>query len=85
MLFRSAEFSYVSAVAAFQQATATETKYNDMFDNDVARPSTLTAAEAAKAARSRRDSPLDPGKPATQKSRREALMPPEGKVQTTND
>jgi outer membrane protein TolC len=80
-----AEFSYVSAVASFQQATATETKYNDMFDNDLARPSTLTAAEAAKAARSRRDSPLDPGKPATQKSRREALMPPEGKVETTND
>jgi outer membrane protein TolC len=80
-----AEFSYVSAVAAFQQATATETKYNDMFDNDVARPSTLTATEAAKAARSRYDSPLDPGKPATQKSRRQSLMPPEGKVQTTND
>jgi outer membrane protein TolC len=80
-----AEFSYVSAVASFQQATATETRYNDMFDNDVARPSTLTTAEAAKAVRSRHDSPLDPGKPATQKSRRESLMPPEGKVETTND
>jgi outer membrane protein TolC len=80
-----AEFSYVSAVASYQQATATETKYNDMFDAPLTRPSTLTVAEAAKAARARRDSPLDPNKPATVKAKRESLMPPEGKVETTND
>jgi outer membrane protein len=80
-----AEFSYVSAVAAFQQATATETRYNDMFDAPVTRPSTLTTAEAAKAARSRNDSPLDPGKPATQKAKRESLTPIQGKVETSND
>ena len=77
-----AEFSYVSAVASYQQATATETRYNDMFDAPLARPSTLTTAEAAKAARARHDSPLDPGKPATQKAKRESLVPPEGKVET---
>jgi outer membrane protein TolC len=80
-----AEFSYVSAVASYQQATASETRYNDMFDAPPSRPSTLTATEAAKAARSRHDSPLDPGKPATQKAKRESLMPPEGKVETSND
>jgi len=80
-----AEFSYVSAVASYQQATATETRYNDMFDSPVTRPSTLTTAEAAKAARSRYDSPLDPGKPATRKAKRESLMPPQGKVETSND
>jgi outer membrane protein TolC len=80
-----AEFSYVSAVASYQQATASETRYNDMFDAPLSRPSTLTATEAAKAARSRHDSPLDPGKPATQKAKRESLMPPEGKVETSND
>jgi outer membrane protein TolC len=80
-----AEFSYVSAVASYQQATATETRYNDMFDSAPTRPSTLTADEAAKAARSRNDSPLDPGKPATQKAKRESLVPPQGKVDTSND
>jgi outer membrane protein TolC len=80
-----AEFSYISAVASYQQATATETKYNDMFDDPLLRPSTLTVQEAAKAARSRYDSPLDPGKPATQKAKRESLTPPQGKVETTND
>jgi outer membrane protein TolC len=80
-----AEFSYVSAVASYQQATATETRYNDMFDAPPTRPSTLTAVEAAKAARARYDSPLDPGKPATQKAKRESLSPPQGKVETTND
>jgi outer membrane protein TolC len=80
-----AEFSYVSAVASYQQATATETRYNDMFDAPLTRPSTLTANEAAKAARARHDSPLDPGKPATQKAKRESLSPPQGKVETTND
>jgi outer membrane protein TolC len=80
-----AEFSYVSAVAAYQQATATETRYNDMFDAPLTRPATLTTAEAAKAARSRNDSPLDPGKPATQKAKRESLTPIQGKVETSND
>jgi outer membrane protein TolC len=80
-----AEFSYVSAVASYQQATATETRYNDMFDAPVARPSTLTTVEAAKAARARYDSPLDPGKPATQKAKRESLGPPQGKVEPGND
>jgi outer membrane protein len=80
-----AEFSYVSAVASYQQATATETRYNDMFDAPVARPSTLTTDEAAKAARARYDSPLDPGKPSTQKAKRESLGPPQGKVEPGND
>jgi len=80
-----AEFSYVAAVASYQLATATETRYNDMFDNPLMRPTTLTAAEAAKAAQSRHDSPLDPGKPATQKAKRESLVPPQGKVETIND
>jgi hypothetical protein len=56
-----------------------------MFDSALTRPSTLTADEAAKAARSRNDSPLDPGKPATQKAKRESLVPPQGKVDTSND
>jgi outer membrane protein TolC len=80
-----AEFSYVSAVASYQQATATETRYNDMFDAPLARPTTLTTAEAAKAARARHDSPLDPGKPATRKAKRESMSPPVGKVDTSND
>jgi outer membrane protein len=80
-----AQFSYISAVAAYQQATATETKYNDTFDDPLARPATLTKDEAQKAARARRVSPLDPGMPATQKSKRESLTPPQGKVETTND
>jgi len=80
-----AEFSYVSAVASYQQATATETRYNDMFDAPPTRPSTLTTNEAAKAAQARHDSPLDPGKPATQKAKRESLSPPQGKVDTSND
>ena len=64
-----AEFSYISAIASYQQATATETKYNDMFDSPLMRPSTLTTVEAARAARARHDSPLDPGKPATGKGK----------------
>jgi outer membrane protein TolC len=80
-----AQFSYISAVAAFQQATATETKYNDMFDSPRVRPSTLTAAEAKKATRARYNSPLDPDKPSTQKAKRESLVPAQGKVETTND
>ena len=81
----SAEFSYLAAVFSYQQSTATETKYNDIFDDGLARPSTLTAGEAGKAARARYNSPLDPHMPATQKSKRISLNPPEGKVDTTND
>ena len=80
-----AEFSYIAAIASYQQATATETKYNDMFDSPLMRPSTLTTVEAARAARARHDSPLDPGKPATEKAKRESLHPPQGKVETSND
>ena len=80
-----AQFSYVSAVASYQQATATETRYNDTFDDPLRRPATLTSDEAKKAVRSRRVSPMDPGMPATRKAKHEALIPPEGKVETTND
>ena len=79
-----AEFNYVSAVAEFQSSTATEIVYNNQFDT-TARPTTLTAVEAQKAARSRRDSPLDPDKPATHKSKQISLTPPAGKVDTGND
>ena len=81
----SAEFSYLSAVFSYQQSTGTETKYNDIFDDGLARASTLTPSEAAKATRSRYNSPLDPGKPATHKAKRISLTPPEGKVETSND
>ena len=81
----SAIFSYISAVASYQQSTATETKYNDIFDDGLARPSTLTAGEASKAARARYNSPLDPDMPATHKAKHISLNPPEGKVETTND
>jgi outer membrane protein TolC len=80
-----AQFSYISAVASYQQATATETKYNDIFDDPLVRTATLTKDEAWKAARARRVSPLDPGMPATQKAKRESLISPQGKVETTND
>ena len=79
-----AEFNYVSAVAEFQRSTATEIVYNNQFDT-TARPTTLTAVEAQKAARSRRDSPLDPDKPATHKSKQISLIPPAGKVDTGSD
>ncbi len=65
----SAEFSYLSAVVSYQQTTGTETKYNNMFDDPANRPMTLTRSEAAKAARARYNSPLDPGMPATQKGK----------------
>ncbi|HWC18624.1 MAG TPA: TolC family protein [Terriglobales bacterium] len=76
------EFSYISAVSDFQRATATETKYNDTFDDPLGRPRTLTTNEAKKASRARVDSPLDPNKPATAKAKRESLIPPQGKVST---
>jgi hypothetical protein len=74
------EFSYISAVSDFQRATATETKYNDIFDDPLGHPSTLTTNEAKRASRARVDSPLDPNKPATAKAKRESLTPPQGKV-----
>jgi len=80
-----AEFSYISAVFAYQQATATEIKYNDTFDDPLFRPSTLTKVEARQAVRARHVSPLDPGAPATHKAKRESLIPPQGKIETTND
>jgi outer membrane protein TolC len=81
----SAKFSYISAIASYQQATGTETKYNDIFDDGRARPSTLTATEVSKANRARYNSPLDPNAPSTRKAKRISLTPPQGKVQTTND
>ena len=80
-----AEFSYISAVASYQQATATETKYNDMFDSPRLHPTTLTAGETRKSTQARYDAPLDPNKPSTLKAKRESLVPPQGKVKTTND
>jgi outer membrane protein TolC len=79
------QFNYIAAVAQFQFATGTETKYNDMFDDPSKRPSTLTNSEANKALRSRYDSPLDPCKPATSKAKKESLTPPQGKVIFSND
>jgi outer membrane protein TolC len=80
-----AQFNYIAAVAQYQFATGTETKYNDMFDSPDKRPLTLTNEEANKALRSRYDSPLDPCKPATSKAKKESLSPPQGKVQFSND
>ncbi len=80
-----AEFTYESAVFEFQRSTATETFFNDQFDSPQARPKTLIAAEAKRAARSRFDSPLDPDKPATHKAKIESLRPPQGKVPLPSD
>jgi outer membrane protein TolC len=81
----TAQFNYIAAVAQFQFATGTETKYNDMFDSTDKRPGTLTNWEANKATRSRYDSPLDPGKPATTKAKKDSLNPPQGKIEFSND
>ena len=81
----TAQFNYISAVAQFQFSTGTETKYNDMFDSPDKRPATLTNWEANKAIRSRYDSPLDPGKPATTQAKKESLTPPQGKIEFSND
>jgi outer membrane protein TolC len=81
----TAQFNYIAAVAQFQFATGTETKYNDMFDSPDKRPATLTDWEANKATRSRYDSPLDPGKPATTKAKKDSLNPPQGKIEFSND
>jgi hypothetical protein len=58
---------------------------HDQLDGPTAHPTTLTAAEAQKAARARFDSPLDPDRPATQKAKQISLTPPAGKVDTGND
>ncbi|MBV8899898.1 MAG: TolC family protein [Verrucomicrobia bacterium] len=84
--FVQAEYNYSAYVIEFQRSTATEIKYNNEFDSATARPSTLTAGEASKAAKFRHDSPLDPDKPATAKAKRISLTPPAGKVDLrTND
>ena len=80
----TAEFQYISAVAQYQFSTATEVKYNDLFD-DGYHPKTLSRPEAVKAFRSRSDSPLDKDKPATKKAKAISLTPPEGKVALPND
>ena len=79
------QFNYIAAVAQYQFAIGTETKYNDMFDSPDKRPATLTNWEANKALRSRYDSPLDPDKPSTAKAKKESLTPPAGKVEFSND
>jgi outer membrane protein TolC len=81
----SAEFSYLSAYVSYQQNTGTETKYNNIFDDPVNRPMTLTRSEAAQAARARYNSPLDPGMPATKKGKIITLQPPKGEVVRPND
>ena len=80
----SAEFQYISAVAQYQFATATEVKYNDKFD-DGYHPKTLSNKESQRSIRSRVDSPLDSDKPATKKAKKISLMPPEGKISSPND
>jgi outer membrane protein TolC len=80
----TAEFQYISAVAQYQFATATEVKYNDLFD-DGYHPKTLSPKESQKANRSQVDSPLDADKPATKKAKKISLTPPEGKISTPND
>jgi outer membrane protein TolC len=80
----TAEFQYISAIAQYQFATATEIKYNDLFD-DGYHPKTLSPKEAQKSSRSRADSPLDSDKPATRKAKKISLTPPEGKISTPND
>jgi outer membrane protein TolC len=82
--FFTAEFQYISAVAQYQFATATEVKYNDLFD-DSYHPKTLSSREAKKALKSRSDSPLDNDKPATRKAKGISLTPPEGKISSPND
>jgi outer membrane protein len=74
--YLQAEYQYISAVAQYQFATATEVKYNDLFDDSDYHPSTLTSGEARKALRSRSDSPLDDDKPATKQAKRESLTAP---------
>ena len=58
---------------------------DDEFAGRSARPVTLTALEAQKAAKARFDSPLDPDKPATRKAKQISLTLPAGKVCTGNE
>ena len=58
---------------------------DDEFAGRSAHPATLTVVEAQKAAKARFDSPLDPGKPATQKAKQISLTPPAGKVEIGNE
>jgi outer membrane protein TolC len=81
----TAEFQYISAVAQYQFATATEIKYNDLFDESGFHPRTLSNKEAKKTLQSRVDTPLDADKPATSKAKKISLTPPEGKISTPND
>jgi outer membrane protein TolC len=81
----TAEFQYISAIAQYQFATATEVKYNDLFDESGYHPTTLSSREAKKTLKSRSDSPLDNDKPATRKAKAISLTPPEGKVAFPND
>ncbi|MFZ0505323.1 MAG: TolC family protein, partial [Chthoniobacterales bacterium] len=81
----TAEDQYISAVAQYQFATATEVKYNNLFDESGFHPKTLSPKEARKTLQSRSDSPLDSGKPATKKAKAISLTPPEGKISTPND
>jgi outer membrane protein TolC len=83
--FFTAEFQYISAIAQYQFATATEVKYNDLFDESGYHPKTLSSREAKKTLKSRSDSPLDNDKPATRKAKAISLTPPEGKVAFPND
>jgi outer membrane protein TolC len=83
--FFTAEFQYISAIAQYQFATATEVKYNDLFDESGYHPTTLSNREAKKTLKSRSDSPLDNDKPATSKAKKISLTPPKGKVAFPND
>jgi outer membrane protein TolC len=76
-----AKYSYITAVTQYQYSTATETKYNDTFDDPLTRPVTLTKSEVKKALQARSDSPLDSNKPATSKAKRKALTAPQGKIE----
>jgi len=76
-----AKYSYITAVTQYQYSTATETKYNDTFDDPLTRPATITKSEVKKALQARSDSPLDSNKPATSKAKRKALTAPQGKIE----
>jgi len=60
-------------------------KVDDEFAGSTAHAATLTAVEAQKAAKARFDSPLDPGKPATEEAKQISLTPPAGKVDSGNE
>jgi hypothetical protein len=60
-------------------------KVHDEFPSRSTHPATLSAVEAQKAATTRFDSPLEPGKPATRKAKQISLTPLAGKVDTRTD